>query len=143
MPKIGGRCLCGAVAYEISGKPEMAFYCHCGRCRRWTGSAIAALMVIQSDQLIVTKGKDQIHTYREGGYVNRSFCRVCGSSLFGFQWPDGPTTVVPMGTVEGEPGLQPRMHINVHFKASWHEITDEPRRREEGTQRHCTDCWED
>ena len=59
MPNIRGRCLCGAVAYEISGKPETAFYCHCSRCRRWTGSAVAALMVIQSDQLTVTKGKDQ------------------------------------------------------------------------------------
>jgi hypothetical protein len=127
MARIKGRCLCGAVAYEVSGAPETAFYCHCGRCRRWTGSALAALMVVKSDRLTVTKGRDCIETYREAGHVNRSFCRTCGSSLFGFQWPDGPGTVIPMGTIEGEPGVRPAMHINVEFKASWHEITDDLR----------------
>lgn len=128
MSKIKGRCLCGAVAYEVSGDPEMAFYCHCGRCRRWTGSAFAALMVLQRDQLSVTRGEDQIQTYREKGHVNRSFCKICGSSLFGFEWPDGPGTVVPMGSIEDEPGVRPTMHINVEFKAPWHEITDELQR---------------
>jgi hypothetical protein len=109
MAKIKGHCLCGAVAYEVSGDPEMTFNCHCGRCRRWTGSAFATLMAVQ------------------GGHVNRSFCKICGSSLFGFQWPDGPGTVVPMGTIEGDPGVRPTMHINVEFKAPWHEITDDVR----------------
>src|SRR3989442_8047354 len=109
MSKIKGPCLCGAAPYEISGGPEMAFYCHCGRCRRWTDSAVASVIVIQSDQLTVTKGSEQIQTYREEGYVNRSFCKTCGSNLFGFQWPDGPGTVVPMGTIEGDPGVRPSM----------------------------------
>ena len=125
MAKMTGRCLCGAVAYEVSGEPEAAFYCHCGRCRRWTGSIVAALMVIQNDQLTVIKGRDHIQTYREEGHVNRSFCKTCGSSLFGFQWPDGPGTVIPMGTIEGDSVVRPTMHINVTFKAPWHEISDE------------------
>ena len=124
MTKIRGRCLCGAVAYEINGDPEMAFYCHCDRCRRWTGSAVAALMIVQDDQLSIIRGREQIQTYREEGYVNRSFCKICGSNLFGFQWPDGPGTAVPMGTIEGDPGVRPNVHINVSFKAPWHEITD-------------------
>src|SRR6058998_2269145 len=102
MTKIRGHCLCGAVAYQVSGEPEMAFYCHCRRCRRWSGSSFATLMVVRGEDLTVTKGREQIQTYREAGHVNRSFCKICGSSLFGFEWPDGPGTVIPMGTIEGE-----------------------------------------
>lgn len=125
MSTIRGHCLCRAVTYEVAGAAEAAFLCHCGRCRRWTGSVVAALLVVESDQLTVTSGRDQIQTYREPGFVNRSFCRSCGTSLFGFQWPDGPGTVIPMGTVEGDPGIRPAMHVNVAFKAPWHEITDD------------------
>lgn len=125
MAKIKGRCLCGAVAYEVTGEAEMSMNCHCSRCRRWTGSACAVLMAVQSDQLTVTQGRDQIQTYRQEGYVNRSFCKVCGSSLFGYEWPDGPGTIILMGTLEGDPGVRPSMHINVAHKAPWHEVTDE------------------
>jgi hypothetical protein len=125
MAPIKGHCLCGAVAYEIRGNPGMSFHCHCSRCRRFTGSAFAALLVIDGDQLTVTQGRDQIQTYREAGYVNRSFCKVCGSSLFGLQWPDGPGTVVTMGTIDGDPGIRPSLHINVEFKAPWEEIRDD------------------
>ena len=36
-----GRCLCGAVAYTISGNMGIFQYCHCSRCRKSTGSGFA------------------------------------------------------------------------------------------------------
>ena len=39
---IEGKCLCGNVRYRITG-PILNFqYCHCSRCRKFTGSAHAA-----------------------------------------------------------------------------------------------------
>lgn len=120
-----GHCLCGAVAYEVKGDPQTTLNCHCSRCRRWSGGSYLTLAVVGTDQVQVTQGADRIQVYREAGRANRSFCTRCGSALFGFQWPDGPRTVVPLGSLEGEPGLAPRMHINVEFKAPWHEIEDD------------------
>jgi hypothetical protein len=39
---ITGACLCGAVAYAAEGPFPVFQYCHCSRCRRFTGSAHAA-----------------------------------------------------------------------------------------------------
>jgi len=42
MNKHLGSCLCGEVRFEIVGNFERFFLCHCGRCRKDTGSAHAA-----------------------------------------------------------------------------------------------------
>lgn len=120
-----GHCLCRGVTYEVEGPAQVAFYCHCGRCRRWTGSSVAALMVVSTDQLRLTSGRELVETYREAGFVSRSFCRRCGTNLFGSPSPDARQTVVLMGTLEDDPGVRPTMHLHVAFKAPWHEITDD------------------
>jgi len=120
-----GKCLCGAVTYEIKGDPMMVVNCHCQRCRRMTGSSFESAMILPTDQIDVKSGKDNVQTYREEGFANRNFCKTCGSTLFAYQWPDGPMTVVPLGTLDDGAQFKPAMHINVAFKAPWHEITDE------------------
>ncbi len=34
-----GRCLCGAVRFEVDSPLVSANHCHCARCRRRTGTA--------------------------------------------------------------------------------------------------------
>ncbi|KAI0775478.1 hypothetical protein BC629DRAFT_710280 [Irpex lacteus] len=34
-----GKCLCGQIAYEVTGKPEFAGLCHCLNCKKWTGAS--------------------------------------------------------------------------------------------------------
>ena len=36
-----GRCLCGAVAYEVRGPLRDVLICHCEECRRWHGHMAA------------------------------------------------------------------------------------------------------
>ena len=141
MATMRGQCLCGTVRYEIEGEPMVAVWCHCSRCRKATGAAAEPGMMIQTDQLRVVEGRANIATYRSTApeapagagehpapgtpYANRSFCTTCGSTLFVYHWPDGPLTVVPMGSLEGDAGVRPSMHIHVTSKAPWHEITDD------------------
>ncbi len=119
-----GKCLCGTVAYEISGDPLAVMNCHCQRCRRFTGSTYEAFMLIQLDQLRIIRGRENIQLYAEDGFVNRSFCKTCGSSLFTYQWPEGPMIALTLGPLDDEAEFVPTMHINVASKAPWHEITD-------------------
>lgn len=71
-------------------------------------------------------GAEQLVVFRPGpGAAVKAFCGVCGSSLFGGTWPDGPEISIRLGTVEGDPGIRPQYHTYVGSKAAWHEITDD------------------
>jgi hypothetical protein len=79
-----GRCLCGAVTYELSGEPIVTAVCHCDHCQRQGGSAFSVNLVAHQSQLNVT---GDMKTYEERGehgddvYVRRRFCGNCGSPI--------------------------------------------------------------
>ena len=52
-----------------------------------------------------------------------AFCEVCGSSLPTRNTARG-VAVIPMGSLDTDPGLTPQAHIFVSSKASWFEIRD-------------------
>jgi len=54
---ITGRCLCGAVRFEIAEAPLSAGYCHCTRCQRRTGTAASAQARIPRGALRITAGE--------------------------------------------------------------------------------------
>ena len=77
-----GSCLCGAVSFEIAGSFERFFLCHCGRCRKDTGSAHAANLFASDARLHWLTGREQVRTYElPGSRHRRSFCSACGSAL--------------------------------------------------------------
>ena len=45
-----GSCLCGSVTFEVQGPPSAFRYCHCSRCRKASGSAHAANMLVPETQ---------------------------------------------------------------------------------------------
>ena len=119
-----GKCLCGAVQYEVCDAFEYAFYCHCADCRRATGSAFKPLAGIARTKLALTSGGDSvlIHGDEQGAHDVR--CRQCGSLLFSVV-REGRFAHVAMGSLVDVPAIRPSHHIFVSSKAEWHEITDE------------------
>ncbi len=49
--KMTGGCLCGALRYEVVGKPFDADYCHCRMCQKHTGSVLGAWMDFKQEQV--------------------------------------------------------------------------------------------
>ncbi|MEM1352993.1 MAG: GFA family protein, partial [Pseudomonadota bacterium] len=74
-----GRCLCGAVRYEITAAPLSVIFCHCESCRRHTGAPIVALAGYKADQVTYTKHTPRYFSSSEG--VRRAFCGDCGTPL--------------------------------------------------------------
>jgi hypothetical protein len=55
-----GKCLCGAVSYEVADAFVYAANCHCSNCRRATGSAFKPFAGIESGKLRIVEGRDRL-----------------------------------------------------------------------------------
>ncbi len=127
MSKISrGSCLCNAITYQFSG-PEYVFqYCHCSRCRKFTGSAHAANIIIDPKQFEWLGGEELVGRYEhpEANHFATCFCTRCGSSL---PWlaKSGRSMVIPAGTLDEDPGIRPTQNIFWQDRAPWQkEVAD-------------------
>jgi hypothetical protein len=112
-----GSCLCGKVEYTVSD-PEALGYCHCTRCQRWTGSSLAGV-VVAKENFRFTNGEELVTRY-ESEFAPRNFCSNCGSSLYDDL---GEQYFVAAGLMR-ELDLEPSFHLQVAYKADWHQIGD-------------------
>lgn len=75
-----GRCLCGAITYELTGEPDVVALCHCRDCQRSAGAPVVSWAMFPEAALKVTQGQPK--TINSSGAAMRSFCPECGSGLF-------------------------------------------------------------
>ncbi len=59
-----GRCLCGAVNYEVAGEAKRFYYCHCSRCRKATGTGHASNLFLQPATLKWLSGEEHIRAFK-------------------------------------------------------------------------------
>ena len=123
-----GSCLCGAVRFEIIGHFERFFLCHCGRCRKDTGSAHAANLFSSTAKIRWVSGQSAIKAFQAPSTRHeRSFCSACGSAVPSVQM-NGTLLVVPAGSLDSAIETQPDAHIFVASAASWDRcLEDVPR----------------
>ncbi len=120
--KVLGQCFCGRVSYEVSGNLGIFQYCHCSRCRKFTGSAHAANLLVSPEHFRWLGGEEHVGRYEpeDTKHFATSFCKVCGSSL---PWlgKTGKAVVVPAGTLDTDPGIRPFQNIFWGSRAPWYE----------------------
>ena len=129
---IQGSCLCGTVSYRFHG-PEFVFqYCHCSRCRKFTGSAHASNIIVAPEQFEWLSGADQVGRFEQpdAKHFATSFCRKCGSSL-PWQAQSGISVVIPAGTLDQDPGIRPVQNIFWNDRAPWREPVEALPRHDE------------
>ena len=120
-----GRCLCGGVRFEVTAPFRRASHCHCGRCRRHSGTFGLTQGRVPRDGFRLVAGAELVAVYHPDGGAAKAFCSVCGSSLFGGQWPDGPEVSIRLGALDGDPGIRPQYHSFVESRAVWDELPDD------------------
>jgi hypothetical protein len=120
---LAGKCLCGAVHFEVADAFVYAANCHCSNCRRATGAAFKPFAGIARDKVRLTRGDDSVLIFGEpSGHDVR--CKACGSLLYSVV-RDGAFVHVAMGTLVDAPSIRPASHIFVGSKAPWFTITDD------------------
>ena len=120
-----GSCLCKTVSYQFQG-PEYVFqYCHCSRCRKFTGSAHASNILVDPDRFEWLTGEDQVGRFEhpQARHFATSFCKKCGSSL---PWlaQSGGAVVIPAGTLDDDPEIRPAQNIHWGSRAPWREAVE-------------------
>jgi hypothetical protein len=122
---VRGSCLCGGVRFEVRPPFRIALHCHCSRCRKHSGTFGLTQARVPRERFRLLQGEELIRVYApEGGKV-KAFCRECGSSLFGGDWPDGVEVSIRMGAFDDDPGIRPQAHVFVDSRAVWDVIPDD------------------
>ncbi len=118
--KLNGSCLCSAVSYAIEGDAVAFNHCHCGRCRKATGTGHASNILMRPSSVQWTTGKDLLTRYKvpDADRFATVFCSRCGSLMPRIA-PDGSLAVIATGTLDHEPEVFPERRIFRGSRAEW------------------------
>ncbi len=120
-----GSCLCGGIRYEINGKLADALNCHCSMCRKAQGAAFRSRARVRTADFRLISGEELLTFYQSSPGTHRGFCRACGSPIVSKFDADPSVLGLPLGALDDDPGLRPRLHVYVASKAPWFTITDD------------------
>lgn len=126
-----GGCLCGALRYEIAGRVSGVGQCHCSVCRKGTGCGSTAVVVAGAKSFRWLEGEGSEARFARPGGWSVSFCPTCGSPVPKLH-ENGKVVLIPVGGLDGDPGLAVAQHIFVGSKAGWDVLGDDAPRHEEG-----------
>ena len=119
---VTGSCLCGDAAWEIAAPLELASHCHCGICRKSHGATFTSYAAAPERSFRWLRGREAARRYESSPGFFRHFCGRCGSKLPG-DAAQG-RIFVPLGNLDGDPGVRPQAHIFAASRAPWDEIAD-------------------
>lgn len=120
---VEGSCLCGTVRWRVSAEFARMSHCHCSMCRKAHGAAFATFAAVDADAFAYLAGAESLIVYQSSSGFERPFCQHCGSAA-----PHrslDAKMAVPVGCLDGAPGMLPQQHIFAASKAPWHTIGDE------------------
>lgn len=116
--QLTGKCLCGAVRYELTGAPKVVALCHCRDCQRAAGAPAVSWAMYPESALTVTQGHPK--TINSSGTALRSFCPDCGSGLFYRNAEILPGLVdVQTATLDDPDALPPAVQVQVAERLGW------------------------
>jgi len=105
-----GTCFCGAVEIKVVGKPAAMGYCHCESCRKWSAGPVNAFSLWSPRAVTITRGVDQIASFRKTERSIRKWCKTCGGHVF-TEHPGWGIVDVYAATIPGLP-FEPMLHVN-------------------------------
>jgi hypothetical protein len=97
-----GSCLCGAVAFQITGQLRPVIACHCHQCRKQTGAYMSSTAA-KDEQFRFTETRG-LEWYRSSDTGRRGFCEQCGSVLF-WKGDEYDYIAIAAGSIDGKLGV--------------------------------------
>ena len=122
---VTGSCLCGAVSFEFELPTLFAGHCHCTMCQRAHGAGFVTWVGVREDGFRITTGEAQVVHYRSSGHTTRSFCGLCGSSMFCNGDHHENVIDITVANLHGELDRAPKAHVHYDCRASWLTLNDD------------------
>jgi len=120
-----GRCLCGAVRFEVTPPTKWCAHCHCSLCRRAHGAAFVTWFGVERPSFELVAGSDDLSWYQSTAEARRGFCSRCGSTLFfeSERWAD--EIHIALAHMDGPIDRSPKTHVFYDAHVDWFEVGDE------------------
>ena len=79
-----GGCACGAIRYQISGKPLVESDCQCRDCQRKSGTGHGSYLTFpkRTDVKLTGQASHWDIVADSGNVKTRAFCPTCGSPVY-------------------------------------------------------------
>jgi hypothetical protein len=132
---VTGRCLCGAVRFEVTEAFVGAGACHCTNCKKISGGAGTVSGRARTSAIRLLAGEEHVRTFQPAEGTAKSFCAVCGSNLFGGGWPDSEWTSVRLSALDEPVDVRLEAHTYVRSVAPWETLPDDALPRHEGPRK--------
>ncbi|MEM9035103.1 MAG: GFA family protein [Actinomycetota bacterium] len=122
-----GRCLCGAISYELSGDLIATAVCHCDHCQRQSGGAFSVNLIATQPQLAV---QGDLALYEDRGrsgddvFVHRYFCGSCGSPIYSLLMEPAGVIAVKAGTLDDKHDVEPTVEAWCDDKQAWVDLPE-------------------
>jgi hypothetical protein len=123
------------VKFEVTEVPDTLRYCHCESCKKLSGSAATVNLRVPSAAIRILEGEDLLQSFRPEQGTAKTFCRTCGSNLFGGGWPESENASVRAPAIDDPFEARPGAHIFVRSVAAWETLPDDGADRFETTSR--------
>src|SRR3954466_10188681 len=113
-----GGCQCGAVRYAWVETPAYSSVCYCRMCQKASGQPFMGLTGGKTEHLKWTRGSPSF--FRSSNFVERGFCRDCGTPLtYSF---DGTGRIsVAINSLDDPEAMPPTKQYGLEGKVSWVE----------------------
>ena len=134
-----GSCHCGGIRFKFrSAHPYPFNRCYCSICRKTSGGGGYGINISGEFSSLEIQGEGNVSVYSamihdeetgktEKSAAQRSFCKLCGSSLWVWD-PRWPELVHPNASaIDSKLPVPPEhTHLMIGSKASWVELRDSP-----------------
>ncbi len=119
-----GSCFCGAIRFEVRPPTAFCAHCHCTMCQRSNAAGYVTWIGVDKAQFQMTAGSDELTTYASSEHGTRSFCRICGSSIF-CEISEHPDQIdITLASFLDPIDREPQLHIYFSDRAPWVSVDD-------------------
>jgi len=125
MATLHGTCLCGGVKFEVDADPDSLRVCHCTSCKQLSGGAGTVNFPSSPSAIRIVEGNELLQSFTPEGGSTKTFCRTCGTNLFGGGWPTSEHCSVRVPNISEPLDARVGTHVFVRSTAPWETLPDD------------------
>lgn len=118
-----GRCLCGAIGFEIDEPVQACVNCHCESCRRQCSAPMTTYVGVMDTHWRWTGKAPQVYHSSPG--VERTFCGNCGTPISFRSEKMSGVMHLYVAALDNPEQFEPTLHVAYEEKLPWLKLNDD------------------